>query len=68
VRTSSALELLLYPGEPALPAGSPLAKIDVAYPNLPVTILGFEIHWLIVLFVGMIASAFALRGVFGVEI
>ncbi len=68
VRTASTLDLLLYPGEPALPADGPIQRIEVAYPNLPVTIFGFEIHWLIVLFVGMIASAFALRGVFGVEI
>ena len=68
VRTASALDRLLYPGEPPIPADSSLVRIDVAYPALPVAIFGWEIHWLIVLFVGMIASAFALRGVFGVEI
>jgi hypothetical protein len=59
---------LLYPAEDPLPASSPLESITFDYPDADVSILGLDLHWMIVFFVLSIVFAFALRGLFGVTI
>jgi hypothetical protein len=64
----SVLDMLLYPGETPIDGDSAVRAITVAYPELPITVLGWEVHWLIILFAGVIVFAFAFRGLLGVEI
>ena len=65
---SSFLDQLLYPAEPALPAGAQVQAIELHYPEREVGLFGFETHWLIVFVLLSIAIAFALKGRFGVTI
>lgn len=62
-----AIPLLLYPGEKPIPTASPVSAVEVAYPELPLTVFGFGLHWLVILFAGVIVFAFAFRGLLGVE-
>jgi uncharacterized membrane protein (DUF106 family) len=59
---------VLYPAEPPLPSGGPVASITVMYPERALHVLGLGVHWLIVFFVLSIVFAFALRKRFGVVI
>lgn len=40
----------LYPGESFLSAGSPVVGIEVSYPVLSISLLGWEMHWLVLFF------------------
>jgi hypothetical protein len=64
----SVVDMLLYPGEIPIAADSVVRAIEVSYPDLPVTVFGWRVHWLIILFAGVIVFAFAFRGMLGVEI
>jgi hypothetical protein len=64
----SVFEMLLYPGEDPISADSAVRAIELTYPELPLTVFGWEIHWLIILFAGVIVFAFAFKGLLGVEI
>ncbi len=68
VRTRSLLDWLLCPGEPLIEADSSLRSIEVGYPQLPLRIWGFSVHWLVFFFVLSIAAGFALKGPLKVEI
>jgi len=65
---SSLLDQILYPAEPPLPASSPIASIELAYPDRSIDVLGVGIHWMIVFFALSLIFAFALRKPFGVTI
>jgi len=66
LRTSSFVELLLYPGEPRLPAGA-LQSLELTYPIQEVSVLGWKMHWLIPFLVFSLAFSFLFKGVMGVE-
>jgi hypothetical protein len=57
---------IAYPAEAPLPAGGPIERIEVAYPEAEVNLLGLETHWLIAFVLLTIVFAFALRGPLGV--
>jgi hypothetical protein len=59
-RVSSAFDLLWYPGESRLPAGS-VDWIELRYPPATVHALGLDLHWLIWLLVLSILSALLLK-------
>jgi uncharacterized membrane protein (DUF106 family) len=59
---------LLYPGEPPLPAETPVRSIEVLYPAAALVAFGLRIHWLVAYLVLSIVFGFALKGVFRVEI
>ncbi len=65
---SSLLDQIIYPAEPPLPASSPIASIELAYPDRSIDVLGVGVHWMIVFFVLSLIFAFALRKPFGVTI
>jgi uncharacterized membrane protein (DUF106 family) len=72
---SSWLDQLLYPAEPPLPAGGPLAAIGFELPAAKVPLFGWSLGpvagvpaWMLVFFVLSIVFAFALRKPFGVQI
>jgi hypothetical protein len=61
-------DLLLWPGEPPLPAGSAIESIQVLYEPLPMRLFGWEIHWIILFFVFSIAFGYAFKGPLGVQV
>ena len=48
------------------PANGPIEKIELAYPDADVNLLGWQTHWLIAFVLLTIVFAFALRGPLGV--
>lgn len=60
------LNQLLYPTEPPLPAGGPIASIEVTYPEVEIDVFGWEMNWIVVFVALSIVFAFALRRPFGV--
>jgi hypothetical protein len=63
-----AFDLLLWSGEPPIDRASRIARIDLTYPSLDVTVFGWAVHWVIIFLVVSIAAGFAFRRVLGVEI
>ena len=59
---------LLYPAESPLPTDGAVASISVAYPEIDVSVLGLELHWMIVYFALSMIFAFALRKRFNVTL
>lgn len=68
IRTSHALDALLYPGEPPIDADHIIEAVEVAYPPLEMNILGIGVDWLIGFFVLSMIFGFAFKGVLGVEV
>lgn len=64
----SFLDMLLWPGEPAIDGSSPIARIEVSYPGLDLALFGWGMNWLVFFFVVSILFGFAFRRVLGVEI
>lgn len=62
------LDLLLYPGEPPIPAGHAVEAVEIAYPPLEIDALGLRVDWLIGFLVLSMAFGFACKGLLGVEI
>ena len=62
------LDTLLYPGEPPIPAGHVIEAIEVGYPPLGLTVLGFDVDWLIGFLLLSMAFGFACKGALGVEV
>ncbi len=62
------LTQVLYPSEPPLPEGSPVAAIRVDYPDRALTVFGFDLHWLWLYLLATFAFVLALRKPLGVVI
>jgi len=62
------LDSLLYPGESTIPASSPVESIEIDYPALPLTVFGWNIHWLVFFFIASLIFGFAFKGVLGVQV
>lgn len=65
--SGSAFERALNPGEPAI-RNAMIQKISIDYPERKLLVFGRPVHWLVVFFVLSLASAYALRGAFRVEV
>lgn len=59
---------LLYPGEAPIPPASPVESIEILYPALDISFLGWPMDWLIVFFVLSLAFGYAFKGVLGVQV
>ncbi len=59
---------LLYPSEPPVPAGSAVAAVRVEYATRELSVLGVDVHWLIVYLAASFVFVIALRKPFGVVI
>ena len=59
---------LLNPAEESLPSASFAQEIHVQYPSQEVSVLGWNIHWLVIFFAFSMTAAFAMKGILGVEI
>lgn len=66
-RVRSWMDSFLYPGEDRL-ALDGIEWVEVRYPPSSISLAGVELHWLIWFFVISMASAFALKGRFKVEL
>lgn len=62
------LNQLLYPAEAPLPGDGALTSISLAYPERDVSVLWFDVHWMIVYFALSMIFAFALRKRFNVTL
>jgi len=60
------VDQILYPAEGPLPGDTAIEAIHVGYRDRSVSLLGFELHWLLWFLILSIAFAFALRGRMGV--
>jgi hypothetical protein len=58
----------LYPGEAPIPRQSAVRSIEVAYPELEISIFGWGMNWLILFFVLSMVFGFALKDTLGVSI
>jgi len=66
--STNFLQQLLYPAERSIPEDAGLEYIEITYPPIAYTVLGWRIHWLVIFFVVSIAIGFMLKGFFKVEI
>jgi hypothetical protein len=66
VSSGDWLGQIAYPAETPVPAEGPIEKIELAYPEADVNLLGWRTHWLIAFLLLTIVFAFALRGPLGV--
>jgi uncharacterized membrane protein (DUF106 family) len=64
----SVIQQLLYPGEKALPGGTPVTSIEIIYPAGGLKLFGLNVHWLVAYFLLSIIFGFAFKGIFKVEI
>ncbi len=69
IRTGVNLwERFLYPGESAIASNSPFVSVEVKYASLPLTVLGWNVNWLVLFFILTMVFGFALKDLFGVQI
>lgn len=59
---------LLNPGQEPLPPNPAVKEIKIGYPAATLDVMGFKLHWLVVVFILSIVFGFALKGLFRVEI
>ncbi|MEP7118756.1 MAG: hypothetical protein ABI880_14300 [Acidobacteriota bacterium] len=59
---------LLYPSEPPVPDGGPVAAIRLDYPERDVPVFGYPLHWLVIYVAASFAFVLALRGPLGIVI
>jgi hypothetical protein len=64
----SLLKQVLYPGEGAIPAGTPVRSIEILYPLKSLNAFGLRVHWLVAYLILSIAFGFGFKGVLKVEI
>jgi hypothetical protein len=62
------LTSLLYPGESPIPKTSAIESIEILYPELDISFLGWRMSWLIVFLVVSLVFGYAFKGVLGVQI
>lgn len=59
---------LLYPGEAPIPNQSGVESVEILYPELDISFLGWRMNWLILFFVLSLVFGFAFKGILGVQI
>lgn len=67
-RARSGSDVLLHPGLAELPKDSPIAAIDVDYPRVQYSVLGWHTHWIVVFLIGSMVGALIPKFLFGIEI
>jgi hypothetical protein len=59
---------LLYPDETPIGSSSAIESIEILYPELDVTFLGWHVNWMILFFVLSLVFGYMFKGVLGVQI
>ncbi len=67
-RTKDVWHQIQFPGESSIPLGSKVEAIGVSYPDLNLTLMGWDCHWLLLFFMFSVISALVFRRPLGVEI
>jgi hypothetical protein len=68
-RTGAGIwQALLHPGEPPIPPAERIESIDLAYPALELSLLGWRLDWLVVFLVASLAFGFAVHRPLGVRL
>ena len=62
------LSNLLYPGEAPVPNESAIESIEILYPELAISFLGWRMNWLILFFVLSLVFGYTFKGALGVQI
>ena len=62
------IDELFNPGEAPIPGNMPVKAIKIEYPDQPMNLFGWRIHWIIVYFALSIIFGFSFKGIFKVEI
>ena len=68
IRQPSLLSTLANPAERPIEADSPIQSIRIDYPPRDVEVFGWSMHWLVFFVVVSIVPAYAVKGLFGVEV
>jgi hypothetical protein len=59
---------LLYPDEAPIPNSSAIESIEILYPELGISFLGWHMNWMILFLVLSLVFGYAFKGVLGVQI
>jgi len=62
------IDQLAYPGESSIVESAEVEKVEIGYPDRKMSILGWQLHWMIVYFALTILFAFSLKGFLKVEV
>ncbi len=65
---SGTWDAFLYPSDAPIPSDSVVERIVIEYPPRDLSVLGVNVHWLIVFFLASVIVGYALKGVFGIEV
>jgi len=65
---AGVLDVLLWPGEAPLERSAPVESIEIDYPTLPLSVFGWNVHWLVAFFILSIVFGFAVKDFFGVQV
>lgn len=60
--------MLLYPGQAPIPKSSKVEEITMILPSQTVSILGWDMNWLVLFFIASLVAGYSLKGVFKVEV
>lgn len=60
--------LLFTPGQKPLPKESRLESVDILLPKRELSLLGLNMHWLLIFFIVSVVAGYSLKGVFEVEV
>jgi hypothetical protein len=59
---------LLYPEEAPIPKSSAIESIEILYPELGLTFLGWHVNWMILFLIVSLVFGYAFKGVLGVHV
>ena len=65
---TGSLDLLLYPGEPPIPAATGMESVEIIYPEARLEFFGLRIHWLVAFCILSIVFGFAFKPILRVQI
>ena len=65
---TDSLDLLLYPGEPPIPAETGVESVEITYPEARLEFFGLRVHWLVAFFILSIVFGFAFKPILRVQI
>ena len=60
--------MLLYPGQTPIPKSSKVEEITMILPSQTISILGWDVNWLVLFFIASLVAGYSLKGVFKVEV
>jgi len=68
LRPTQFFDSLLYPAEHRLDPRAGISAVQLTYPELPLTVFGWSLDWLVVFFIVSVIASFALKGLLGVQL